>query len=79
MSVRVQRASKRLSIEAGSGFQNRLGHFLDEQGNAIGTLDDVLSNVRRKRVITNARRRRGHGGRAARCRDADIFHRRRRL
>ena len=35
------------------GFQNRLRHFLDEQGNAIGALDDVLPNVRRKQVIAD--------------------------
>jgi hypothetical protein len=32
-------------------FQHRLGHFLDEQRNAVGTLDDVLPNARREELV----------------------------
>ena len=31
--------------------QHRLRHFLDEQRNAVGALDDVLPDVRRQRLI----------------------------
>ena len=34
-------------------FQHRLGHFLNEQWNAVGALDDVLSNVRREMLVAS--------------------------
>ena len=34
-------------------FQYRLGHFLHEQGNAIGALDDVLPNVRWEQLVAD--------------------------
>ena len=34
-------------------FQHRLGHLLDEQGNAVGALDDVLSDVRRQQLVAD--------------------------
>ena len=34
-------------------FQHRLGHFLDEQRNAIGALDDVLPDARRQRLVAD--------------------------
>ena len=33
--------------------QNRLRHLLDEQGNAICTLDDVLPNARREKLVAD--------------------------
>ena len=33
--------------------QHRLGHFLHEQRNAVGALDNVLPDVRRQRLIAN--------------------------
>src|SRR5260370_39336258 len=33
--------------------QHRLRHFLDEQRNAVGTLDDVLANVGWQRLIAD--------------------------
>jgi hypothetical protein len=34
-------------------FQYRLGHLLDEQGNAIGTLDDVMADAGWQRLVAN--------------------------
>ena len=34
-----------------AGFQHRLGHFLNEQRDAVGALDDVLPNARRKQLV----------------------------
>jgi class 3 adenylate cyclase len=34
-------------------FQHRFGHFLHEEGNAIGSLDDVLPDVRGKRLVAD--------------------------
>jgi len=32
-------------------FQHRLRHFLDEERNAVGALDDVLSDARRQQLV----------------------------
>ena len=34
------------------GFQDGLGHFLDEQRDAVRALDDVLPNAGRKRLFS---------------------------
>ena len=39
--------NRALSVFLTAGLKYSLGHFLDEQWNAIGTLLDVLSNTRR--------------------------------
>ena len=36
-----------------SGLQHRLRHLLDEQGNAVGALDDVLADVRWQRLVAD--------------------------
>jgi hypothetical protein len=49
-----------LSSTFAFGFQYRLRHFLDEQRNAIGTLDNVLSDTLGQRLV--ARNTLDHGG-----------------
>ncbi|MGC1348207.1 MAG: hypothetical protein WA858_00320, partial [Xanthobacteraceae bacterium] len=40
-------------LSFGLCLQHRLGHLLDEQGNAIGALDDVLPHARGQRVVAD--------------------------
>ena len=42
-----------LAVAFALRLQHRLGHFLDEQGNAVGALDDVLSNARGQRLVAD--------------------------
>ena len=52
-----RRRRNRCSAFAGSAFalrlQHRLGHFLDEQRNAVGALDDVLSDAGGQRLVAD--------------------------
>ncbi|HEV3242367.1 MAG TPA: hypothetical protein VGY14_03830, partial [Methyloceanibacter sp.] len=34
-------------------FQHRLGHFLHEQGNAVGALDDILPDACRQALVAD--------------------------
>jgi hypothetical protein len=43
--------NRSLSSIFATGLQHCFGHFLDEQRNAIGAFDDVLSDVRWQRPI----------------------------
>ena len=46
-------ATVRCDLAFAFGLQHRLGHLLDEQGNAVSALDNVLANIRRQRLVAD--------------------------
>src|SRR5579864_8731184 len=44
-------SSRSLRSFLATRFQHRLGHFFDEQRNAVSAFDDVLPNARRQRLV----------------------------
>ena len=50
-SWRRNRGDGSLDLAFALRFQHRLRHFLDEQRNAVGALDNVLPDIRRQRLV----------------------------
>jgi hypothetical protein len=46
-------AAVRRAASSPPRFQNSLGHLLDEKGNAIRALDDVLTDMRWQQLVTD--------------------------